>query len=137
MTISFFIVGRLMLGSTAYLYLRRTEEMMSQRISAAGVEFGMDRSDTMGTVSQSRISTRPSHGACRAALALEDTRFLGDESPPIPLSTCDARRCQCRYEPHGEFRGYGDRRIRCRGSGGFAVDGSGGEQRVPEDRRSD
>ncbi len=39
-------------------------------------------------------------------------RFLSREAPPLPLPTCSAGACECRYVHHEDRRGGSDRRQR-------------------------
>ena len=50
-------------------------------------------------------------GGCEAAQNLKGHRFLGNEAPALPLETCSAQTCSCRYVHHVDRRtGILDRR---------------------------
>lgn len=50
--------------------------------------------------------------ACAAALARSDARILLSDAPQLPLPSCDAGRCDCRYQHHQDRRaGDDDRRV--------------------------
>ena len=48
--------------------------------------------------------------ACAASTALGNRRFLAVEAPLLPLSSCDAEQCKCRYQRYRDRRGGEDRR---------------------------
>ena len=56
-------------------------------------------------------SVRPCENACAAALAAQSHRILLEETPRLPLDTCDRiRECACTYEQHTDRRSGDDRR---------------------------
>ena len=50
--------------------------------------------------------------ACAEAKTIDGKRFLVDDTPQLPLSLCDAERCDCKYAHHEDRRDDdgGDRR---------------------------
>lgn len=50
------------------------------------------------------VSVQAGPRACKEARALADKRYLSDEAPSLPLPTCDARVCTCRYRHHSDRR---------------------------------
>ena len=56
------------------------------------------------------VSIRCGEGACAAAKALRDRRFLPDEAPITPLADCDAAHCGCRYVHYADRRSRDDDR---------------------------
>lgn len=55
-------------------------------------------------------SVRQGDCACEGAKALEDKRFLSRDVPQLPLATCSAAQCGCRYVRHEDRRKTEDRR---------------------------
>ena len=43
--------------------------------------------------------------ACAAAQACRGKRYLSSEAPRLPLTECDAKRCECRYRHFADRRG--------------------------------
>ena len=41
---------------------------------------------------------------CKQAQSLQKRRFLMRDAPPLPLPTCDAAKCECRYEKFPDRR---------------------------------
>ncbi len=50
--------------------------------------------------------------SCAAAAKLQGQRFLASEAPELPLFSCDAEKCTCRYRHHQDRRGSEDRRFK-------------------------
>jgi hypothetical protein len=48
--------------------------------------------------------------ACSAAHRFAGHRFLSRQAPPLPLPTCDAFNCQCRFRHHEDRRSSARRR---------------------------
>jgi len=48
-------------------------------------------------------------GACQTAKSLRNVRFLSAEAPLLPLISCDASRCNCKFAHYADRR-RGDRR---------------------------
>ena len=48
--------------------------------------------------------------ACGAAHRFAGHRFLSRQAPPLPLPTCDAFNCQCRFRHHQDRRSGARRR---------------------------
>jgi hypothetical protein len=61
-----------------------------------------------GQISQVRswkaASVNPGRGACEASRVLAGKRFLLNEIPHLPLTACDAARCDCKYAHHNDRR---------------------------------
>jgi hypothetical protein len=84
-----------------------TVTAMALRWSLGGL-FGRKR--------QPPLKPRPAHtqfhavsiilgeGACAAAHRFTGRRFLSAHAPRLPLPTCDAPRCTCRYKHHKDRR---------------------------------
>lgn len=72
--------------------------------------------------------------ACTAAHRFTSKRFLSRQAPPLPLPTCDAFHCECRFRHHKDRRA-GPRR---RSDIGLAPAGfAGAERRSAGGRRKD
>jgi len=71
-------------------------------------------------------------GACAAARACKDQRYLSAEAPPLPLPGCTAARCDCRYG-HFDDRRRGPRRAAEKP--GVAAKPAAVEQRARRGRR--
>ncbi len=56
------------------------------------------------------VSIEPCSHACTAAMALRGKRFLAAEAMSLPVTGCDATRCQCTYKHHADRRNGEDRR---------------------------
>ena len=85
------------------------------------------------------VSIRPGQGACAAAKALRQTRFLPSEAPLTPLADCNARHCECRYVHYADRRsGDDDRRsISAAGADSYARAGKPERRRMrPPGRRA-
>jgi hypothetical protein len=50
------------------------------------------------------VSILPCEQACAAAYRLTGYRFLSGQAPKLPLLTCDAFNCTCRYQHHADRR---------------------------------
>ncbi len=89
------------------------------------------------------VSIKFDADACLHAKALQGRRFLAREAPALPLKSCDADECKCRFVHHDDRRSGKDRRSPF-GSGGMgAVTGrfeqerrQGGDRRR-HDQRTD
>lgn len=56
------------------------------------------------------ISVKSSSGACAAATAAKDQRWLSREAPQLPLPGCTRPdTCRCTYQHHEDRRGEGRR----------------------------
>jgi hypothetical protein len=51
------------------------------------------------------ISIMPGEHACAAAYRFTGHRFLSSQAPKLPLPTCDAFHCTCRFAHHKDRRG--------------------------------
>jgi hypothetical protein len=79
------------------------------------------------------VSIIPGEDACAAAYRFTGRRFLSAHAPRLPLPTCDAPHCTCRYKHHKDRRA-GPRR---RGEVGMMVAYySGAERRRSRGRRA-
>jgi hypothetical protein len=79
------------------------------------------------------VSVIPGSSACAAAYRFSGQRFLSRQAPRLPLPTCDATRCECRFKHHK------DRRSSARRSsdmGMMAGTYSGNERRRSRGRRA-
>jgi hypothetical protein len=81
------------------------------------------------------VSLENLRGACAAAYAIEDERFLAGATPRIPLPECDAPVCNCHFVHHNDRRLSDNRRQRWTGFVGDS-DGTMKEQRDGGDRRN-
>ena len=69
--------------------------------------------------------------ACSAVKAIGEKRFLAEQAPHVPLRTCNAERCDCKYDRHTDRRVAEDRRaIFCLQTDLHAVSGKA-ERRSP------
>jgi hypothetical protein len=50
------------------------------------------------------VSILPGASACAAACRFAGQRFLSRQAPRLPLPTCDARTCACRFKHHKDRR---------------------------------
>jgi hypothetical protein len=50
------------------------------------------------------VSVIPGQGSCAAAHRFTGQRFLSRQAPKLPLPTCDAARCTCRFKHHQDRR---------------------------------
>lgn len=50
------------------------------------------------------VSVVPGTDACAAAHRFTGRRFLSQQAPRLPLPTCDAERCDCRFRHHKDRR---------------------------------
>lgn len=85
------------------------------------------------------VSIRCGKGACAAAKALSERRFLPGEAPITPLADCNAAHCDCRYVHYADRRaGDDDRRsISLAGAEAYARAGNPERRRMrPPGRRS-
>ena len=51
------------------------------------------------------VSIVPHGQACEAAQTCRGKRFLSSEAPRLPLESCNADQCQCRYRHYPDRRG--------------------------------
>jgi len=58
------------------------------------------------------VSIKAGPSCRRTARQYSERRFLAQQAPPIPLPTCDAGNCRCRYLHHEDRRDGDDRRHR-------------------------
>ena len=73
--------------------------------------------------------------ACSAVKAIGEKRFLAEQAPPVPLSECNAERCDCKYVRHADRRIRDDRRaVYCLQTDLHAVSGEA-ESRNPSGYR--
>jgi hypothetical protein len=56
------------------------------------------------------VSVAPGNHSCPAAKKLQGMRFLSSEAPRLPLPTCGADKCTCRYQHHADRRSSQTRR---------------------------
>lgn len=56
------------------------------------------------------VSIVSQKGRCHAVVTIGRKRFLAAEAPPLPLPSCDAAKCECRYRYHEDRRSGIDRR---------------------------
>lgn len=55
------------------------------------------------------VAIIPGEHACQAAYRFQGQRFLSRQAPPLPLPTCDAFQCTCKFK-HYKDRRAGPRR---------------------------
>jgi len=51
------------------------------------------------------VSVLPGSDACAAAHRFSGQRFLSRQAPRLPLPSCDANTCTCRFKHHKDRRG--------------------------------
>jgi len=74
------------------------------------------------------VSVEAPIGACAAATAVRDQRYLSTEAPSLPLAGCsDPARCKCRYKHWDDRRQEDDRRS--------PIQGIGAQYHAENDRR--
>ena len=126
------LVVLLLVVVAGLLYYRRRQAQ--QQIESAKRERRVASSDSR----YHAVSIRFEANACAAAKALAGTRFLATEAPNLPLATCDASSCQCRFVHHQDRRSSKDRRSPFAAGG---IPGGTGkfvaERRAGNDRRHD
>ena len=68
------------------------------------------------------VSIKCGKNPCSAGKRMEGKRVLVGQFPKIPLSGCDAKKCECTYVHHADRRSGADRRdvIRSRSNDNFA-----------------
>ncbi|MDY6946346.1 MAG: hypothetical protein SXG53_11550 [Pseudomonadota bacterium] len=79
------------------------------------------------------VSVLPGTDACQAAYRFSGQRFLSRQAPRLPLPSCDAKTCTCRFKHHKDRRS-GPRRNSDVGMVTAAF--SGNERRVARGRRA-
>lgn len=79
------------------------------------------------------VSVRPGRYACGAVLQLQGVRFLSSDAPRLPLTGCNAKSCNCRYQHHEDRRETDRRQNDVWGSGPAWM---GPERRRARGRRS-
>ncbi|HKE94010.1 MAG TPA: hypothetical protein VKB34_06870 [Povalibacter sp.] len=50
------------------------------------------------------VSILPGPGACDSARRFKGLRFLSKDAPRLPLPTCNAAQCNCRFKHHADRR---------------------------------
>lgn len=80
------------------------------------------------------VSILPGKAACPAAYRMSGIRFLSKSAPRLPLPSCDAEFCSCRFKHHNDRRA-GPRRLEERGL--LPPTWSASERRRSPGRRSD
>jgi hypothetical protein len=80
------------------------------------------------------VSIKAGPGCSRTGSSYGGQRYLSTEAPTIPLPTCDARNCRCRYLHHEDRRDESDRRQRS-GWHAHAELAKGGDRRGSHGRR--
>jgi len=50
------------------------------------------------------VSVLPGNDACAAAYRFSGQRFLSSQAPRMPLPSCDAKTCSCRFKHHKDRR---------------------------------
>ena len=58
------------------------------------------------------VSIKAGPNCEKTELQYSQRRYLSSEAPPLPLPTCSAKGCSCRYVHHDDRRSGEDRRIR-------------------------
>jgi hypothetical protein len=79
------------------------------------------------------VSVLPGKGACAAAFRFAGQRFLSRQAPRLPLPSCNAQTCGCRFKHHKDRRA-GPRRNSDVGM--MTLGFSGRERRQSRGRRS-
>jgi hypothetical protein len=92
----FALIGVLVLaaGALYWIALRRRPaavERVPPRAKPAGGRFGA-------------VEIRVRAGACQAARSLEGQRFLSKEAPTLPLPSCAAAQCSCKFTKWSDRR---------------------------------
>ncbi len=80
------------------------------------------------------VSIKAGPGCGRTAENYAGRRFLAADAPRLPLPTCDARNCRCRYVHHEDRRTGIDRRHRDAWNRNIAL-AKGGDRRGSRGRR--
>lgn len=125
------IVGVIVLFLIVALMVWRRKKRANEREAA-----GEQEVDLMATTSKFHaVSIRPGLDACRAALGLAGQRFLSDAAPSIPLPSCDAQHCRCRFVHFSDRRDGDDRRSPFPATIGIETGIWRKEQRESGDRR--
>ena len=84
------------------------------------------------------VSIINSKKPCAAVKSIEKKRFLVEDrdAPQLPLTACDAEKCACKYEHHGDRRDDdGERRTISGLKTQLHVDGGSAERREKRGRR--
>ncbi len=119
----------LMIGGLAWLLLRRREKPPPKPI--------VNRRPARRPRHYYGVVFRPGPTACRFANALRDQRFLSEEAPRLPVSGCDASRCECLLIPTDDRRDSQDRRLRFSPLAGYEPDLQSPKAKRAGDRRKD
>lgn len=62
------------------------------------------RRDATATNPYHAVSVLPGRDACAAAYRFSGQRFLSRQAPRLPLPSCDAKSCGCRFKHHKDRR---------------------------------
>ncbi len=90
----------------AIIVKSRREETTTERRSAASGRHNLAKTGSQFHA----VSLQFSDSACDAAKAMAGKRILASGAPRIPLSECDAAKCDCRFAHHNDRRRGEDRR---------------------------
>ncbi len=69
------------------------------------------RASARPTVSYHAVSIQPGPAPCSTARSYAGQRLLSRNAPRLPLPTCDAAHCECRFRHHADRRAGPRRRI--------------------------
>jgi hypothetical protein len=83
-----------------------------------------------------KLAVSESGVCCEAMRAIEGQCCAIDRAPPLPLSDCDLKICQCRYDYLPERRANRERRSGEDRRGAIRFDAPGSDRRSGEDRRA-
>ncbi len=90
----------------AIIVKSRREETTNDRRSAASGRHNLAKTGSQFHA----VSLQFSDSACDAAKDMAGKRILASAAPRIPLSECDAAKCDCRFAHHNDRRRGEDRR---------------------------
>jgi len=115
--------------------LRRNKTTSRRAVKQASREAAPEKR-TRRSFKAASVHGRP--GCCQAAKDLEETRYLLDKLPTLPLEACDQLAdCQCSFTQHSDRRDDDDRRGHRRAFEQSGKDGDAGtNRRSGLDRRS-
>ena len=82
------------------------------------------------------VSVVCASGACQAATALAEKRFLSSEAPILPLSDCSSSACSCKYVHYDDRRNDSGGRRALASARADMFGQSGQKDRRSENRRS-
>ena len=99
------ILLAIVMAAALFLRLARSPGSSAKTITARPSRSKVAASTAATTGENFRCSSiQCGSGACDSARGIKDKRFLPQEIPSLPLASCDAQSCECRYRHHEDRR---------------------------------